>query len=154
MHPRKIPILLAGALGALPLAFAAGDGGKAPALKVLEGRVLPVAEVLEKGGGRLDPDAAPYWLALVTEKGGVHPIFKDAGGRMFFRDPQLLRRPMRITGRFLPGGFLQCINVHSLKNGKAHEIYYWCEVCQIKTFQKGVCECCGDPLEFREVPLK
>jgi len=34
-------------------------------------------------------------------------------------------------------------------------VYYWCETCAIRRDypEKGVCECCGGPMELREVPL-
>jgi hypothetical protein len=120
------------------------------------GKVVPLAAPLEKFGARLDPDAAPSWYALVSDDGKqVYPLIKDDGARMFFKDKRLLNRPMRITGRLYPGShLLQALEVHSLVQGKLHELYYWCEVCQIKRYEKKVCDCCGAPLELRETPLR
>ena len=71
------------------------------------------------------------------------------------RDAKLLKRPMRLTGKLIPGTqLLQVINVHSIVNGKLHEVYYWCDICTIKGYETGNCDCCGAPMEFREVPLK
>ena len=119
------------------------------------GKVVPLAKILEMEGGRLDADASPHWLALVTEDGKAHPIIKDDGSRMFFLDKSLLDRPMRLTGRLLPKcNLLQVVNVHSIKDGTLHEVYYWCDVCSIRRSEKKLCECCGAPMELREVPLK
>ena len=49
---------------------------------------------------------------------------------------------------------LQVINVHSYKDGKLHEVYYWCDVCTIRGYEAGICDCCGGPVERREVPVK
>ena len=61
---------------------------------------------------------------------------------------------MRLTGRLLPGSqLLQVVEVHSVRNGQLHEVYYWCDVCAIKRFEKKTCECCLGPMELREVPV-
>ena len=74
---------------------------------------------------------------------------------MFFKDGKLLNRPMRLTGRLLPGSqLLQVVEVHSYLDGQLHEVYYWCDVCSIKRFEKKKCDCCGGPMELREEPVK
>jgi hypothetical protein len=119
------------------------------------GKVVPFADLVEKGGGKLDEDASPYWLALVTDQGQIYPLLKDDGSRMFFKDSSLLKRPMRLTGRLLPGSqILQVVQVHSLIKDALHDVYYWCEICSIKRFEKKQCDCCGGPMELREVPVK
>jgi hypothetical protein len=119
------------------------------------GKVVGLGTVLAKAGVKLDADAAPQWLALVTDDGTVYPLIKDAGTRMFFQDPVLLDRPMRLTGRLVPKtNLLQAVNVHSYRQGKLHEVYYWCDICTIKGYEKVKCGCCGAPMELREVPSK
>jgi hypothetical protein len=116
-----------------------------------EGKVVPLAKPLEKFGARLDADAAPHWLALVTDDGKVYPLIKDDASRMFFKDQRLLDRPMRLSGRVLPNThLLQLIQVHSIQKGAVHEVYYWCEVCSIRRNEPDICECCGGPMELRE----
>ena len=118
------------------------------------GKVVPLASLVEKLGSKLDADAAPHWLALVTDDGKVYPLIKDGGSRMFFKDRALLNRPMRLTGQLLPGSqLLQVIEVHSLRMGKLHEVYYWCNVCSIRRSEKNACECCGGPMELKEEPV-
>jgi hypothetical protein len=120
------------------------------------GKVVPLAGIIEKKGAQLDPDAAPYWLALVDEDGKIYPLVKDDGSRMFFKDARLLNRPMRLTGRLLPGSqLLQVVEVHSYsRNHELQEVYYWCDICSIKRYEKKLCDCCGAPMELREVPIK
>lgn len=127
-----------------------------PRTEQFEGKVVPLADVLKGFGAKLDREAAPEWLALVTDKGAVYPLIRDAGSRMFFKDSRLLNRPMRLTGRtFKDTHLLQVLSAHSLVKGEPHEIYYWCDICQIRRneyFKR--CECCGGPMELREVPVK
>jgi hypothetical protein len=93
-------------------------------------------------------------LALVTDDAKIYPLIKDDGSRMFFKDARLLNRPMRLTGRLFPDThLLQVLEVHSLRQGQLHELYYWCDVCAIRRNEKNACECCGGPMELREVPV-
>jgi hypothetical protein len=135
-----------------------GAGKPAESIKTeyYNGKVVPLAAVMEKLGAKLDADAEPYWLALVTDDGKIYPLIKDDGARMFFKDTRLLNRPMRLTGRLLPGSqLLQVVQVHSYNaKHQLQEVFYWCDVCGIKRYAKKLCDCCGAPMELREVPIK
>ena len=118
--------------------------------------LLHLAGLLEKFGSRLDPEAAPHWLALVTKEGAIYPLIQDDGSRLFFSDPQLQNRPMQLKGRlFRDTHLLQVLSVNSCVGGELHEVYYWCDVCSIRRNEKlPRCECCGGPMHLREVPVK
>jgi hypothetical protein len=126
----------------------------APKLEVFTGKVVPLKTVLEKSGIKLDKDAAGF--ALVTADDHVYPLVKDDGGRMFFKDERLLNRPMRLSGKLVADGrLLQVLQVRSIsKKGELYEVYYWCDICSIKRFEKQDCDCCGAVMELREVPEK
>jgi hypothetical protein len=148
-HIRRLLPVLALAAGLAPL-WAAGPAD----LAVYEGKVVPLADLVAQAGGRLDADAAPHELALVAD-GKVYTLVKDAGSRMFFKDKALLNRPMRLTGRLLPGSqVLRVSAVRSLVQKEWCEVYYWCEICSIKRGEKMVCECCGGPMVLREEPVQ
>ena len=154
---RRSVLALALGLGAplLPVALAEKPSAAAKNQQ-LDGKVVPLAPLLEKFGSRLDPKVAPHWLALVTEDGKVYPLIEDAGSRLFFSDARLLKRPMRLTGRlFQDTHLLQVVAVNSIVKGELHEVYYWCDICRIRRNELlKQCECCGGPLELREVPVK
>jgi len=153
---KRIGIALAILVAALPALIAiAQDASPGKDLQYFTGKVVPLAELLVKRDAKLDADAEPYWMALQTDDGKILPLVKDAGSRMFFKDAKLLKRPMRLTGKLIPSSqLLQVINVHSIVNGKLHDVYYWCDICTIKGYEAGKCDCCGAPMEFREVPVK
>ena len=71
---------------ALVLALAAAPfllAQPAPAARqTFRGKVVPLAKLLEKQGVKLDPEAAPHWLALVTNEGKIHPLVRDDGARI------------------------------------------------------------------------
>lgn len=148
---RRLGLVFALMIALAPLATAP----PAAQNEYFKGKVMPLAALVEKIGSRLDAEAAPHWLALVTDEGKIYPLIKDDGSRMFFKDSRLLNRPMRLTGRFLPGSQLvQVVEVHSYVKGELHDLFYWCEVCSIKRYEKKICDCCGGPMELREEPVK
>jgi hypothetical protein len=94
-------------------------------------------------------------MALVSDDGKVYPLVKDTGSRIFYLDKSVRGRPMRLTGRLVADGkLLQVVNVHSYKDGQLCDIYYWCEICSIRTSELSRCDCCGGPTELREEPVK
>jgi hypothetical protein len=142
---------------ALAAALLAPADAAPPAAKTeyYKGKVVRLAPLVEKFGAKLDPDAAPSWLALAGDDGKLYPLIKDDGSRMFFQDDRLLNRPMRLTGKLIPGShLLQVVEVHSYHKGELYEVYYWCAVCSIKRFEKKNCDCCGGPMQLREEPVK
>jgi hypothetical protein len=150
---RRAGLLLTVALALLPLC--AAHSGDAPKAEIFRGEVVALAKLLAEKGVKLDADAAPAWRALKTADGKLYPLVKDAGARMFFKDDAMLNRPLRVTGRLVPGtGLLQIVAVHSEVRGKLHEIYYWCDICTIRCYEPGICECCGAPVERREEPVR
>jgi hypothetical protein len=129
----------------------------APKMEILRGQVVLVRDWLKKRAIEADEGALGELLALATDDGTLLPLVEDAGSRMFYRDPRLRGRPMQLQGRLLGGTLLQVLVAHSIKDGRPHEMYYWCDVCAIRrpNLEKtNVCECCGGPMELREVPVK
>src|SRR5947209_11532300 len=141
-----LPTAVAFCLSTIPLGAHAGP--EKTANEYLKGKVVPLEKIIEKEGTHLDADAAPYWLALATEEGKIYPLIKDDGSRMFFLDKALLDRPVRLTGRLVKNSnLLQVVNVHTYEKGVLHEVYYWCDICNIRRSEKKICECCGGPME-------
>jgi hypothetical protein len=153
---RRLGLIFALLMPFAPAAFVA-TAQQPPAVKTqyFNGKVVPLATLLEKQGAKLDQDAAAHWMALVTEGGKIYPLIKDDASRMFFMDKRLLDRPMRLTARLVPESqLLQVINVHSEVKGQLHEVYYWCDICAIRGYEPGKCGCCGEMMVLREVPVK
>jgi hypothetical protein len=150
---RRLALGLALVLCLTPLWLKAADPtGKS---EHFTGKVVPLADVVAGAGTKVDADAAPFCLVLVTDQGKTFPLIKDSGSRLFFQDKALLNRPMRLTGRLLPGSeLLRVTDVRSVIKGQLHEVYYWCDICAIRRGEKNICECCGGPMELREEPIK
>lgn len=153
-YSRRLGLLLALGFALLPLCGGWAGGAKsADQNAYYQGKVVRLADLLAKSGTKIDVDAVPFLLVLQADDGKLYQLVKDEGSRMFFKDAKLLNRPMRLTARLLPNSqILQVINVHSIVKGKLYDIYYWCDICTIKRFEAGICDCCGAPMEFREEP--
>jgi hypothetical protein len=150
IHAPRLGLCLSLALGLTPLLAADKPAGSVE----LTGKVMPLGDALAKHGVKVDADQNAV-LVLVTDDGKVYPLVKDDGSRLFYKDKALLNRPMKLTGKFVPGSqLLQVKSVQSLIKGVPHEVYYWCDICSIKRGENMICECCGGPMDLREDPVK
>jgi hypothetical protein len=156
INHRRLTLCITLALACAPAAMGVHGQDKGNVkTQAYAGKVQPLAPLLDKQGAKLDADAAEHWLALVAEDGKVYPLIKDDGSRMFFKDKTLLNRPMRLTGRVIPETqLLQVVGVQSMVKGQLHEVYYWCDICSIRTYEPGKCGCCGEPTVLKEEPVK
>src|ERR1017187_1534793 len=144
MSFRTVSLLAVCAFAGLHVHGTSQPPAKQPPAQFYSGKVVPLASVLEKQGIKLDKDAAAQSLALAGDDGKVLVLIKNDGSRMFFKDKRLLDRPMRLTGRLVPGTqLLEVTAVHSIVKGKLHAVYYWCDECQLSFTEAGKCTCCG-----------
>lgn len=121
----------------------------------LRGRVVWLAEALERRHGiRTDDDARHWAVALETHDGRLIPLVKDARGRAFFQDERLFEFEYELTLRvYADAGVGQVVKVCTLHDGQKFELDYWCDVCAIAMFELKECECCQGPTRLRERPL-
>ena len=99
-------------------------------------------------------DSLDKVVAYETKDGQLIPILPTEAGLFFLRDERVRNKPMRITARLHQNeSALEVITFHSLVNGKANEIYYWCEICSIQMYHLKDCDCCQGPIELREHPV-
>ncbi len=154
--PRRRLCLAAACLAALlPFLVGRADTGKVVQAQTYPGKVVKLADLVAKDGGKLDADAEACSLALAGDDGKVYPLVKDGGSRLFFKDPALLNRPMRLTGRLVPGTpYLRVLATQSVVKGQVCDVFYWCDICNIRRGEKMICECCGGPMYLREEPVK
>jgi hypothetical protein len=73
-----------------------------------------------------------------------------------FADPDVRSRELLVRAR--PAGHgtgveLDIIKVYSIRDGRTHDLDYFCEVCNVVAYAPGLCVCCRQPLVLRERPL-
>lgn len=134
----------------LPFSTAADS----PAPVTCKGKVVPLADLVAKDGARLDADAGPTSLVLLSDDGKIYFLIKDNGSRLFYKDSTLLNKPVQVTGTLLPGSqIMRVFTVRTVLQGRLHDVYYWCDICTIRRGEKDICECCGGPMNLHQDPL-
>ena len=134
----KILTLLALILLA-PFSRAAASEDNAP-LVILRGRIECLNGACDKFGLKAT-DQKNYTFLEVDELAAI------------FLDPRVRSRELQITAKLLTKDRLEIIKVKSVVNGRIHDLYYFCEVCNITAYVPGPCPCCRKELELRETPL-
>lgn len=130
--------------------------GKAPRNIVVRGRVVCLSEEL----GRLhqaaaDCDRRGHLYALKTSAGELHQFLPTDAAAAIYTDERYRERELQVTARvFAEAPLIEVIKLQSWRDGRLHNLFYFCEVCNIRTHKPGPCDCCQDPVEFREVAVE
>jgi len=118
----------------------------------LRGRVVCLTEELDKVFNVLpECDKRGHVYSLKTGDGKIHPFLPTDASAAVWMDERYRQRDLQIAVRLFPQtSFIEVIKFQSWKNGKLHNLYYYCDVCAITSNKPGACECCQEPVEFRE----
>lgn len=120
----------------------------------IRGRVVCLTEELDKSW-QVMPDCSNrhHVWSIKTSDGKIHPLLPTDSAAAVWMDERFRTRDLQVTARAFPGSdFIEVVNLQSWVDGKLHDLYYFCDVCMITTFKPGPCECCQDPVVFRETP--
>jgi hypothetical protein len=100
-----------------------------------------------------DCDARGHVYTLKTAEGKLYPFLPVDTAAAIWNDERFRQRDLQITARTFPNtDFIEVIRLQSWRDGKLHNLYYFCDVCSISSHKPGPCECCQEPYEFRETP--
>jgi hypothetical protein len=108
------------------------------------------AEAKQSVRGRLRQDAA-LPPAIVTKDGRVVELEADEASTRVLRDARLKDEDFEAVGRFrTPGRFaVDPIHERALfvwRGGKRLVVTYWCDVCSIRAWSPGRCQCCQEEM--------
>jgi hypothetical protein len=121
-------------------------------LAVIRGRAV----CLDAAGHEVDAlfgcNEASHRFGFASTDGRLYKFSAADTMTAMFSDSRVRQRELQITARLHAGDQLEVIKVQSIKEGKLYDIFYFCEVCNIKAFAPGLCPCCRNELEFRETP--
>ena len=122
----------------------------------LRGRVFCLTEELQKPYQIIpNCEARGHVYALKTAEGKYYPFLPVDTAAAIWMDERFRQRDLQITARAFPNtDFIEVIRLQSWRDGKLHNLYYFCDVCYISSHKPGPCECCQDPYEFRETPAE
>jgi len=105
--------------------------------------------------GRLEKVAeGKNTIVFKTEAGVVYHLYRNERSEALFADPALLSKTLILKGRVDPKTDLFEVtgNLHSLRDGKRYELYYYCDTCSIKSSEPGLCMCCREDVKLVEKP--
>lgn len=116
-----------------------GFGATGPTNQVVQilGRVSP-----QTGGGTN--------LVFMTEPGERLTLIRTPQSEALFLDTNLWSRVLLLTGKEGRKSFEVTGKLHSIKDGKVYEIFYYCDVCSISSSIPGLCQCCREPTVLTE----
>ncbi|MEY3283767.1 MAG: hypothetical protein RIR86_1780 [Acidobacteriota bacterium] len=100
-----------------------------------------------------DCDDRGHLYAVRTAAGETYPLLPVDAAAAVWMDERYRQRELNVVARIFPQGpHLEVIKYQSFKDGQLHDLDYFCDVCMISTHKPGPCECCQDPVVFRERP--
>lgn len=90
---------------------------------------------------------------LRTADGSGLRLLADPESLAVLNDERVRAEVFEAVGRYDGGGGFRVDPIHKkamfvVRGGKALVITYWCEVCAIRTYSPGICQCCQEETEF------
>lgn len=148
---------MAAVSGLLTLALSVGSASaQAPSRAVGEGAIVELrGRVVCLGEAAvLRPCAAASDRFALETPGGQRYVFRPGDPLTgMLVDDRLRERELVVRARRTPADELEPIKVHSVRNGRLHDLDYFCEVCNVVAYAPGLCPCCRRPMALRETPL-
>ena len=122
----------------------------------LRGKVICLTEELQKPYQIItDCETRGHVYSLKTAAGKFHPFLPVDTAAAIWMDERFRQRDLQVTARVFPAiDFIEVIKLQSWRDGKLHDLYYFCDICSISSHKPGPCECCQEPVEFRETPAE
>ncbi|MGQ0636017.1 MAG: hypothetical protein ACT4QC_15510 [Planctomycetaceae bacterium] len=154
-----IPLTSLIVTAALAAHLAAEDRATAddkPARAVVSGKVVRLADALQKRGVKTYGEEIKDQVVLVTEQGDLIPLVPDWRGRAFYQDKRLRDRPVDLVinrRRGVP--WVQVLSIYVFDENETRCLAdYWCDICSIPMYEIKECECCQGPIELRLRPAE
>ena len=123
-----------------------------PALVVVRGRAVCLDSIGREGDSFLGCDGANQSFGFASKAGKLYKFLPGDVMTAMFTDIRVRQRELQVNARLHSGYRLEVIKVQSIKEGKLYDIFYYCDVCNIKSYAPGLCPCCRNELEFKETP--
>lgn len=141
-------------VGCLFPAWAADTQPKTATVEV-RGRLLCIAEFMHELHGADLPTGHEHILGFRTEDKRIYTLLRTKLSEALFADRVLRGKELLLKGKVYPGTqVLDVTLMRSIKDGRVHDLYYWCDICAIKSVVPGTCMCCQEDVVLQEIPLE
>lgn len=115
----------------------------------IEGRI----ECVGPTGKKVACNADSQRFALRTDDGTLYRFSPEDPLANLFKDARVRQRRFQIKVWTRDDAYVDIVKIYSIKQGRLYDIYFYCPVCSIRSYEAGDCWCCHQPYELREVPV-
>ena len=93
-------------------------------------------------------------FGLKDSAGKAYALKSDKSLETLRTEPRIRSKDFQLTLRPLHNSSLyEIIKSSFFRDGKLYDFYYYCEVCNITTYHPGLCMCCRQETEYREIAV-
>ncbi|MSU62174.1 MAG: hypothetical protein EXS31_07240 [Pedosphaera sp.] len=123
-------------------------------LRWLRGRIVSAPSSKSDGQNHTtSQDRQPQWAFRMAD-GKTYRVLRTQLSESIFLDGRL--REKELILKALPverDSAIEVRVIHSMKEGVEHELYYYCDICSIKSASPEICACCREPVRLVEKPI-
>lgn len=121
----------------------------------LRGRVICLAEEMHQRHDALLPSEHQHLWGFTTQDGTCYTLLRSKYSEALFVDDRLRQKELLLKAKLFPKSqVIEVTSIHSVRNGVVQDLYYYCDVCAIKSVSPEVCACCQGPVVLVEKPMR
>jgi hypothetical protein len=120
----------------------------------LRGRMVCLPEAMHELYQTDLPANHAHVPGFKTTDGIFYTLLRAKLSEALFVDKRLGEKELILRGHVLPKTqMFEMTGMKSVRNGAIYDLYYYCDVCAIKTLAPGPCMCCQGPVKLVEQRL-
>ena len=120
----------------------------------LQGKAVCLPEEMHRAYQTDLPTNHEHIYGFKTTNGVYYTLLRTKLSEALFADQRVREKELLLTGNVLPKSqILDVTKMRSMRNGVVYDLYYYCDICAIRTVAPGPCVCCQAPVELVEQPL-
>jgi len=120
----------------------------------LRGRVVCLPEEMHREYKADLPTKHEHLWGIKTSDGQCYLILRGRFSESIWLDERVRAKELVVRARLLPKSHvLEFQGIKSVRANVVQDLYYYCDVCAIKSVSPELCACCQGPVELVEKPL-
>ena len=149
----KILFLLSAVFASLLLNLAAADTNTTEFLA--RGRIVNVMQGQRRTNDASTAATSGLLWGFKTKEGRTYVLQRGKFSEAIWLDERVRQRELELKLRLSPKSPLaEVLALRSVKDGVVQDLYYYCDVCVIKSVSPEPCYCCQGPVELVEKPYR
>ncbi|PYJ97626.1 MAG: hypothetical protein DME23_14510, partial [Verrucomicrobia bacterium] len=117
----------------------------------LRGKIVCLPEAMHELYGIDLPTNHEHIWGFKTKNETFYTLLRTKLSEALFVDEQVRKKELILKGHVLPKTqIFEMTDMKSVRNGIVYDLYYYCDVCAIKTLSPGPCMCCQGPVKLVE----